>query len=165
MRFIFLGLFLLKGSLINAQVISHKVITNGGSFASNGGYHLASTIGEVSVISYQNSGYFITQGFQQPSMLYEADPPKPDNGTIISVYPNPVENDLIFELNINEITEFTIKVYTFTGINLYVKQLSQLPEGRNYFTIDFSGYSRGIYMVHVYSQEKIISRLFKIEKL
>jgi hypothetical protein len=165
MRFIFLGLFLLKGSLINAQVISHKVITNGGSFASNGGYHLASTIGEISVISYQNSGYFITQGFQQPSMLYETDPPKPDNGTIVSVYPNPVENDLIFELNIDKITEFTIKVYTFTGISLYVKRLSQLPEGRNYFTIDFSGFSRGIYMVHVFSQEKIISRLFKIEKL
>ena len=70
MKFIFLGLFLLTGSLLNAQVISHKVITNGGSFSSNGEYHLASTIGEVSVISYQNSGYFITQGFQQPSMLY-----------------------------------------------------------------------------------------------
>ena len=165
MRFIFLGIFLLIGSLLNAQVISHKVIANGGSFASNGGYYLASTIGEVSVNSFQFSGYFITQGFQQPSMLYKTDPSNSDNGTIVSVYPNPVENDLIFELNINAITEFTIEVYTFIGVSLYVRQLSQLPEGRNYFTIDFSGYSRGIYMVHVYSQEKIISRLFKIEKL
>ncbi|NQU80040.1 MAG: hypothetical protein HQ543_00805 [Bacteroidetes bacterium] len=106
MKFIFLGIFLLTGSLLNAQVISHKVITNGG-------YHLASTIGEVSVNSYHNSGYFITQGFQQPSMLYEADHPKPDDGTIVSVYPNPVENDLIFELNVDGITEFTIEVFTF----------------------------------------------------
>lgn len=165
MKFIFLGIFLLTGSLLNAQVISHKVITNGGSFVSNGGYHLASTIGEVSVISYHNSGYFITQGFQQPSMLYEGDPSNPDDGTIVSVYPNPVENDLIFELNIDGITEFTIEVYTFTGVSLYVKRLSQLPEGRNYFTIDFSGFSRGIYMVHVYSPERLISRVFKIEKL
>ena len=165
MKFIFLGIFLLTGSVINAQVISHRVITNGGSFVSNGGYHIASTIGEVSVNSYQNSGYFITQGFQQPSMLYEGDPSNPDDGTIVSVYPNPVENDLIFELNIDGITEFIIEVYTFTGISLYVRQLSQLPEGSNYFTIDFSGYSKGIYMVHVYSPEKIISRVFKIEKL
>ena len=165
MRFIFLGIFLFTGSLLNAQVISHKVISNGGSFVSNGGYHLASTIGEVSVISYQNSGYFITQGFQQPSMLYEPDTPKPDEGTIISVYPNPVENDLIFKINIDGITEFTIEVFTFNGISLYVRQLSKLPEGSNYFTIDFSGYSRGIYVVHVYSPEKLISRVFKIEKL
>ena len=165
MRFIFLGIFLLTGSLLNAQVISHKVIANGGSFASNGGYYLASTIGEVFVNSSQNSGYFITQGFQQPSMLYETDPSKPDDGTIVSVYPNPVENDLIFELNIDGITEFTIEVYTFTGLSLYVRQLKQLSKGSNYFTIDFSGYSRGIYMVHVYCPEKIISRVFKIEKL
>lgn len=165
MKFIFLGIFLLTGSLLNAQVISHKVITNGGSFVSNGGYHLASTIGEVSVNSYHNSGYFITQGFQQPSMLYESGPSSPDNGIIISVYPNPVENDLIFELNVDGIIKFTIEVFTFTGISLYVKRLSQLPEGSNYFTIDFSGFSRGIYMVHVYSQERIISRVFKIEKL
>lgn len=165
MKFIFLGIFLLTGSLLNAQVISHKVITNGGSFVSNGGYHLASTIGEVSVNSYHNSGYFITQGFQQPSMLYEADPSSPDDGTIVSVYPNPVENDLIFELNVDGITEFIFEVYTFTGISLYVRRLSQLPGGTNYFTIDFSGFSRGIYMVHVYSQERIISRVFKIEKL
>ncbi|MBA7529043.1 hypothetical protein ES705_21235 [subsurface metagenome] len=98
-------------------------------------------------------------------MLYESGPSSPDNGIIISVYPNPVENDLIFELNVDGITEFTIEVYTFTGISLYVKRLSQLPEGRNYFTIDFSGFSSGIYMVHVYSQERIISRVFKIEKL
>ena len=165
MRLIFLGIILLTGSLLNAQVISHKVISNGGSFISNGGYHLASTIGEVSVISCQNSGYFITQGFQQPSMFYKPDSPDPDNGTIISVYPNPVENDLIFELNIDGITEFTIEVFTFNGISLYVRPLSQLPEGRNYFTIDFSGYSRGIYVIHVYSTEKLISRVFKIEKL
>ena len=165
MKFIFLGLFLLTGSLLNAQVISHKVITNGGSFVSNDGYHLASTIGELSVISYKNSGYFITQGFQQPSMLYEPDLSKPDDGTIVSVYPNPVENDLIFKLNIDRITEFTIEVFTFTGISLHIRQLSQLPEGTNYFTIDFSGYCRGIYMIHVYSREKIISRVFKIEKL
>ena len=165
MRLIFLGVFLLTGSLLNAQVISHKVISNGGSFVSNDSYHIASTIGEVSVISYQNSGYFITQGFQQPSMLYEPDIPKPDEGTIISVYPNPVENDLILELNIDGIAEFTIEVFTFSGISLHVRQLSQLPEGSNYFTIDFSGYSRGIYVVHVYSPEKLISRVFKIEKL
>ena len=126
-------------------MISHKVITNGGSFVSNGGYHLASTIGEISVISYQNSGFFITQGFQQPSILYKPDSPNPDDGTIVSVYPNPVENDLIFKLNIDGITEFTIEVFTFNGISLYINRLSQLPEGSNYFTIDFSGFSRGIY--------------------
>jgi hypothetical protein len=60
---------------------------------------------------------------------------------------------------------FTIEVFTFNGISLYIRQLSKLPEGSNYFTIDFSGYSRGIYVVHVYSPEKLISRVFKIEKL
>lgn len=165
MRFIFLGVFLLTGSLLNAQVISHKVIANGGSFASNGGYYLASTIGEVAVITYQNSGKFITQGFQQPSMIFKTDPSKPDNGTTVSVYPNPVENDLILEINIEEVNNFTFEVYTFTGVSLYIRQLPQLPRGINYFTIDFSGFSRGIYMVHIYSPEGEISRLFKIEKL
>jgi len=56
-------------------------------------------------------------------------------------------------------------MYTFTGISLYARKLSQLPKGSNYFTIDFSGYTRGIYMIHIFSPDKLISRVFKIEKL
>ncbi|MCH7658771.1 MAG: T9SS type A sorting domain-containing protein [Bacteroidetes bacterium] len=165
MRFIFLGIFLFTGSLLNAQVISHKVIANGGSFSSNGGYYLESTIGEVAVFSYQNSGKFITQGFQQPSMIYKTNSSKPGSGTAVSVYPNPVEDDLILEINVEEVNNFTVEVYTFTGVSLYIRQLPQLTKGINYFTINFSGFSRGIYLVHIYSPEKEISRLFKIEKL
>jgi len=164
MRSVFIVIFLLSGSLLNAQMISRQVIASGGLYASDGGYHLESTIGETSVTSYENSDYYITQGFQQPSMFYEPVTNSQDEGTIISVYPNPVEDDLVLELNIDEITEFTVEVFTFTGLSLYTKRLTKLSKGRNYFTVDFSGYSGGIYMVHVYNPDREISRLFKIEK-
>lgn len=140
------------------------MVASGGFHNSNNGYHLEFTVGETSVTSYEESGYFLTQGFQQPSMIYEFDPYREDKGTNISVYPNPVENDLVIKLQIEEKTKFTVEVYTFTGISLFKKKLSELQKGSNYFTIDFTGHSPGIYMIHVYSPDKEINRLCKVEK-
>ena len=57
---------------INAQTLSKDVISSGGDFLSNNSYSISSTIGESVVETFNNNGYFLTQGFQQPSL---ANPP------------------------------------------------------------------------------------------
>ena len=57
---------------ITAQTLSKDVISSGGDYVSNNSYSISSTIGESVVETFNNSGYFLTQGFQQPSL---ANPP------------------------------------------------------------------------------------------
>jgi len=66
-----------------AQMLTPKVVASGGDFASNGGYSISSTVGEPVVQTFSSSGFYLTQGFQQPSLFIGNKREENNSGTSI----------------------------------------------------------------------------------
>lgn len=148
-----------------AQMLKPKVVASGGNFASNGGYSISSTVGESVVQTFYSSNFYLTQGFQQPSLFIGNKREENNSGTSIEVYPNPVEDQLILEIVAGEINEFFVEIYTLTGLKLQTHLLKNLLSATNMKRLDFSRYAKGTYVVHIFCPGKQINRVFIVEKM
>jgi len=162
--FLFLFFFITGGSMY-AQMLTPKVVVSGGNFASNDGYSISSTVGESVVQTFSSSNFYLTQGFQQPSLFIGNKREENNSGTSVEVYPNPVEDQLILEIVAGEINKFFVEVYTLTGLKLQTHLLKNLLSVTNIKRLDFSGYAKGTYVVHIFCPGKQINRVFIIEKM
>lgn len=163
---LFLFLFIvIPGGSIYSQMLTPKVVVSGGNFTSNGGYSISSTVGESVVQTFYSSGFYLTQGFQQPSLFIGNKRDENNSGTCIEVYPNPVEDQLILEITAGEINKFFVEIYTLTGLKLQTHLLKNLLSAINIKRLDFSGYAKGTYIVHIFCPDKQINRVFVIEKM
>jgi hypothetical protein len=163
--FLFLFLLLPGGSIYAQRLLTPKVVVSGGNFASNGGYNISSSVGESVVQTFYSSGFYLTQGFQQPSLFIGNKREVNNSGTSIEVYPNPVEDKLILEISAGEINKFFVEVYTLTGIKLQTHLLKNLLSATSIKRLDFSGYANGTYFVHIFCPDKQINRVFVIVKM
>jgi len=113
------------------------------------------------MISY--SGYILTQGFQQPGIADAGETPHFGNG--VEVYPNPAKDFIRIKLYGNEARKFRIELMNITGkvstsINLeFITKYYYVQE------IEISDLITGIYLVSVKSNDGLIKRTFKFEKL
>ncbi len=164
-RGIFILFIVIAGLNIYAQEISHEVLVSASSVASSGDYFISQTIGEPVVSLIRNESYIFTQGFQQPSTckLIESD----HTGSGLKVYPNPVQDCLTLELYGDRNIEYHVTIFGFNGAIYFKKDYP--CSGPFPFThripIDVSNYQRGTYFVKVLTEDGMISRLFKIEKM
>ncbi|MDR0682989.1 MAG: T9SS type A sorting domain-containing protein [Dysgonamonadaceae bacterium] len=144
-------LFIIVPFYANAQEL---ITTTGGA---EGG--VTWSVGEVITATITDVGKtcFLTQGFLQPEHLVSSAIFYPlHDDTPLSVYPNPVTDKLYIRLKNASCDSW--KIYDSVGRMLDVGEFS----GQEY-TIDFSGYTSGYYiLVAVSSGERIQS--FKIIK-
>ena len=162
-RGIFIVLFIVFGLQLDAQQLSHKVLGVAGSVVSNGDYSISQTIGEPVVKMIGIDEFILTQGFQQPSA--ELFKPTNPNGSGVKVYPNPVRDNLVFELFGDQDLEYHITIFGFSGAIYYKKDYPCVGKFWHIVTLDVSSYARGTYFVRVVTEDGRISRLFKIEKM
>jgi hypothetical protein len=165
MRLFIYIIFFIAGANIQAQTVSPRVVASAGDFASNGGYSISSTVGEAVVQTFSSSNFYLTQGFQQPSLYIGNINEENKSGISVEVYPNPVRDELILEISAGEINEFFVEVYTLTGYKLQTHLLRNLLSTTNFKRLSFSGYASGTYVVHIYCADKQINRVFLIEKI
>jgi hypothetical protein len=105
----------------------------------------------------------LTQGFQQPGIKEVLG--IPPNGTGVNVYPNPASDFINVKLFGDKARKFKIEVVNFTGT---VAQTATLDFTSSYYYIhqfDITKLTFGIYFVRVVSDDKVISLVFKIEKM
>lgn len=102
-KFITLLLLVISGTApLNAQVFLERQVTaSAGLSGTIGAVHIQSTLGEAVVSTLKGGDMILTQGFQQPEILFV--PLSPVDGDLISgiiIYPNPasVEAHLEFDL-------------------------------------------------------------------
>ncbi len=149
-----------------AQSLSRSVIATAGSNAQNGGYYLNQTFGEAFPGTDFANFHFITQGFQQPTLINKSGYQPSELFDAIDVYPNPVSshvNDLLtVSFRINELTHYYINVYDVRGARIMQKSYENMSSQD--IKLDFSNSGQGIYFVHVYSSNRKMDRHFKIEK-
>lgn len=166
-------LILIAGNL-NAQMISHEVIAVGGGYAVNGEYNISSTFGEIITETFYSGSYFLTQGFQQPSVAIEPGNIEKKGGIEVKAYPNPVSDYLSVAIVLpvqnggpEVLRDYLLDIRDLTGNLVLSRKLTNLPSKENIEEFDFSIYSQGIYIIRVLSLDDdcTINLNFKIIKM
>ncbi len=149
-------------SFSGAQSISRAVITIAGTTSTESGRYISWSAGEPVVSTGFANMHFLTQGFQQPSLINPG-LSLPEDIDAVDVFPNPVARELTVSFRIRELTTYFVNIYDVTGRLLLAKKFENLSSQDKY--LDFSAFSKGLFFVHVYSSERKMDRVFKIEKL
>jgi hypothetical protein len=159
-----LGLFIVVVSANSySQQLSHQVLVPLAGIASDKNLNYTQTVGETAVEILECSDYVFTQGFQQPGIKLSVETPPP--GTGVKVYPNPATDIVTIELFGEKARTFKIEFLDITGtvvINarkVFNEQYWQKEQ------IDIVNLIRGFYLVRITSEDKIVNRSFKIEKI
>lgn len=148
---------------VYSQQLSHQVLVPLAGITSGNGINYSQTAGETAVEIVGCIQYVFTQGFQQPGMKITPETPPP--GTGVEVYPNPVSDQLTIELYGESARNFRIEIIGVTGNIVY-------SDSRVFYTqywykepVDVHNLIKGFYLVRIYSNDGMIRRAFKIEKL
>lgn len=156
-------LLLVSRGIIFSQQLSQQVLVPAAGVVASGSFNYSQTIGETAIEIIGSSGFVFTQGFQQPGIKISPEKAPPGNG--VDVYPNPAIDFITVKFFGDIARKFRIDVISITGTIVSSGAIEFIT---NYFyeqRIDFASLKRGIYFVRVVSQDGIINRTFKIEKI
>jgi hypothetical protein len=150
------------GSLFSQQ-LSNQVIVSAANVVSTANLSYSQTIGESITDIFTSFDFTLTQGFQQPGIkLTVVNPP---NGNGVNAYPNPATDYIKIELFGETERTFWIEIFNINGNTKYIEKLTFDDKFWFIKEIDVSDFALGIYLIRVTSEDKLISRTFKIEKL
>jgi len=162
-RFLILLSLLGSTSYLYSQELSHQVLVPLAGVITAGSFSYSHTIGETAVEIIQSTDYIFTQGFQQPCIKFTREDPPPGIG--VKVYPNPVTDYVNVELFGDSSRTFNIEVISISGTIVASERLVFTGMYWNVEQIPADKLSRGLYFVRVISEDGIISRIFKIDKM
>jgi len=159
----FILLMIFSGTNCFAQQLSSQVLLPAAGVASSGQINYSQSIGETAVEIFSTSDYVLTQGFQQPGI---ADPDETVHvGTGVEVYPNPAKDFIRVRLYGNEARKFRIELLNITGRIYESVKLDFITKYYYIQEFEITNLMIGIYLVSVKSEDGLINKSFKIEKL
>jgi hypothetical protein len=146
-----------------SQQLSHQVLVPLAGVASNTKISYSQTVGETAVEIVRCSDFIFTQGFQQPGIKFSKESPPP--GTGVQVYPNPVNDYLTIELFGETSRKFRIDIINIAGIVVFTTR--KVFEDQYWYKEQHNTENliRGFYLIRVISDDGMINRSFKIEKI
>jgi hypothetical protein len=148
---------------VDGQKLSHQVLVPAAGLASTPGIKYSQTIGETSVEIIRGSGFVLTQGFQQPGMRYTKE--TPHAGTGVEVYPNPATHFINVKLFGEVARKFRIEIVNLTGRIVSSMKMDFITKYYYVQQIDVTDLTVGFYFVRVTSDDSVVKRVFKIEKM
>ena len=152
-----------SGTNCFAQQLSSQVLLPAAGVASTGQINYSQGIGETAVEIFTTSDYVLTQGFQQPRMT---DPNEtPHVGTGVEVYPNPAKDVIRIKLYGNEARKFRVELLNITGRIYASVKLDFITKYYYIQEFDITDLMIGVYLVSIKSEDGLINRSFKIEKM
>jgi hypothetical protein len=146
-----------------SQTLSHQVLVPVAGVSSVGSINYSQTIGETAVEIFSCSDYVFTQGFQQPCIKFSKENPPPGNG--VKVYPNPVTDILNIELFGEKARIFRIELVNISGTIVKSEKMVFNGQFWDIQQISVDNISNGLYFVRIVSDDGIINRTFKIDKM
>ena len=146
-----------------SQQLSHQVLVPAAGLTTTGALSYSQTIGETATEIISSSGFVFTQGFQQPGM--KISPENPPEGNGVDVYPNPATDFISIKLFGDVPRKFKIDIINITGTVVSSLTLNFIDKYYLIQPIDVAKLKYGFYFVRVVSDDGIISRTFKIEKM
>ncbi len=139
------------------------VIASGGETVVTGSMQVSWTVGEVATNYFDNPNLMVSEGFQQSNLggvglvddLFEGS---------ISVYPNPVGDQLFYDIRTDNELELTVSLYDASG--RLVKETAQFSVDDAYSgQIEMTGLAPGNWVLKIYSKDKELTRIFKVVKV
>ena len=155
-----LTLFSQKGS---SQKGTPQVLAPAAGQAVYSNINYSQTIGQTAVEIIGTAGYVLTQGFQQPLVVNLEDTSSRGNG--VDVYPNPATDYVNVKLFGDVARNFRIELINITGTIIKSIKIRFITDYYHIEQIQLSDIKIGLYFVRVISDDKLILRTFKIEKL
>lgn len=147
--FILGGLFAASINAICQPKAILQVIGSTGYQGQSGNIQVASTIGEPIIMTQTAGNVKVTQGFHQDmKILVNVSTNNPNPLPGLSIYPNPMQNELnmisehVFDSSIQ------LGIYTINGENVRTKTL---PSGPLHEILGVSSWASGIYMIRIQS--------------
>lgn len=159
---VFILILLFSGAICFAQQLSGQVLLPAAGESMAGSISYSQSVGETAVEIISNSGFILTQGFQQPSMAIQ---PIEHTGIGVDVFPNPAIDFVKVRLFGDDPRKFMVEVINITGKISYSVILDFTTKYYHEETISISGLSRGFYFVRVGSYDRVVRRIFKFEKM
>jgi len=148
---------------ISAQELTHQVLVPVAGVISAASINYSQTIGETAVEIINCSDFVFTQGFQQPGIKLSKENPPPGNG--VKVYPNPVTDFVTIELFGNITREFRIEFFAISGTILRLENLVFKDQYWYIQQYSVEKFSKGLFFIRIFSEDGVMNRTFKIEKL
>lgn len=149
-----LTILILSCFCINAQEV---VATQGASYSTASG-SIDFTIGEVMIASVETGGEILTQGFHQPNFIMNA-LEHPKEMLDINYYPNPVQEELILELEKINGNNY-IEVINLQGKIILTQTIRQVQNA-----INFSSFPSGLYFMTIKNEQQELLKTLKIQKI
>jgi hypothetical protein len=146
-----------------SQQLSHQVLVPAAGLSTTGSLSYSQTIGETATEIISSSGFVFTQGFQQPGVRFSPENPPEGNG--VDVYPNPATDFIRIKLFGDVPRKFKIDIINISGM---VVSSMTMNFNDKFFLVqpmEVSKLKYGFYFVRVASDDGIINRTFKIEKM
>jgi hypothetical protein len=156
-------LILASRGIAFSQQLSHQVMVPAAGIAVSGQLNYSQTIGETAIEIIGCSGFEFTQGFQQPGIKNYSEPIPQGNG--VDVYPNPAINFISVKLFGDVARKFRIDVINISGRIVSSEAINFITRYHYIMQIEAGNLLRGLYFVRVVSEDGLISRTFKIEKI
>ena len=156
--------FILLASICQGQLsLDRSVIAAGGGHAETETLSLSWTLGELATSTLFGEGLILTQGFQQVITVGTGLEFKESEWSV-SVYPNPVNDELRIRFNIQHSEEFFIEIQDVTGRVIYQTQHRLIHTGDE-VSLNTSAYSTGIYFLKVLSADRQHLQVTSLRKL
>jgi hypothetical protein len=146
-----------------SQQLSHQVLVSVAGITSTTSINYSQTIGETAVEIIGCTEYTFTQGFQQPGIKFSKENPPPGNG--VKVYPNPISDFVNVELFGSASRAFRIDIINISGTIVRTEKIDFTGPYWHVQQFAFDELSRGLYFVRIVSDDGLISRTFKIDKM
>jgi hypothetical protein len=155
-----LNLIISAGLLLLSQCLySQYVVSSAGASATSTTAQLSWTIGEPVIETYTGTGTVLTQGFHQSRLVVTAVDQISLPGISLSVYPNPVTDDLTLDIVGHRIDKLGYQLFDISGRLLFSKKIEKEPE-----TVSMSSFPVGTYLLKVTDNNAGLVQVFKIVK-
>jgi len=149
------------GQACIGQVIAPEIISSSGGSFSNSNGSLSWTVGEPITETESTGNYYLTQGFQQPSIVVVSvvsNTSSAPTQSSVSVYPNPVLSSIYVQRDGN--VQLQIQLMDMNGKLILNKMLAQSEN-----QLDLSVLANGMYLLKVYDAQNQFIQSLKIEKI
>ena len=147
-----------KLNMAYSQSIAPEILAVSGDYFTGTNATLSWTIGESVTETFSSANAILTQGFHQTSLTVTGIKDI-DKNFSVSVYPNPVMNQLTVEL------EKVKRNYSIEITDLNGKLISVQKINSTHSTIDVITYSAGVYFLNLKNENNQLIKTFKIQKI
>ena len=158
------SMFFLAVATLSAQVIlAPSVISSGGGHFDGDNFSISWTLGELAVTTLTGGDLILTQGFQQPFITGVGIAEK-EMDWQISVYPNPVSDELRIRFDIPDPGDYFIEVQDVMGRLMSQEQHKQVTTG-DVILLKTSHYTYGVYFLRVFTGDRQQVQVTRFEKI